>query len=63
VVELDSWHWHGSPAAFRGDRTKSRRLTTLGWTVARIAGEEIDDAPTVVARDVLRLIDQGLATR
>ena len=61
VIELDSWHWHGNRRAFRGDRTKSRRLTLLGWTVVRITDDELDDDPAAVAAAVQALLDRGLA--
>jgi very-short-patch-repair endonuclease len=61
VVELDSWHWHGNRRAFRGDRTKSRQLTLLGWTVVRITDDEIDEHPEVVAASVHELLRRGLA--
>lgn len=61
VIELDSWHWHGNRRAFSGDRTKSRRLTLLGWTVVRITDDELEESPEVVAASVHELLRRGLA--
>jgi predicted transcriptional regulator of viral defense system len=61
VVELDSWRWHGTRGAFRRDRTKSRRLTLLGWTVVRITDEEMDDDETAVAEAVRELLRRAAA--
>jgi hypothetical protein len=61
VVELDSWRWHGNRRAFSGDRTKSRRLTLLGWTVVRITDDELVDDPAAVAAAVHELLRRGLA--
>jgi Transcriptional regulator, AbiEi antitoxin/Protein of unknown function (DUF559) len=52
VVELDGYRWHRHRAAFRADRAKSRRLTALGWNVARIAGDEVLDEPARVAAEI-----------
>jgi len=62
VIELDSWHWHGrTRAAFGRDRTKSRRLTLLGWTVVRITDDELEDDPAGIAAAVRELLERGMA--
>jgi predicted transcriptional regulator of viral defense system len=61
VIELDSWAWHATRGAFRRDRTKSRQLTLLGWTVVRITDDEMEEDPAGVAAAVRALLAQGLA--
>jgi Transcriptional regulator, AbiEi antitoxin/Protein of unknown function (DUF559) len=55
IVELDGYGWHRHRAAFRADRAKSRRLMAVGWSVARIAGDEIADEPARVAAEIRAL--------
>jgi very-short-patch-repair endonuclease len=43
VVELDSWEYHGTRAAFERDRRRDRRLTTAGWKVLRITWRDLDE--------------------
>jgi very-short-patch-repair endonuclease len=43
VVELDSWEYHGTRAAFERDRRRDRRLTTAGWKALRITWRDLDE--------------------
>jgi very-short-patch-repair endonuclease len=43
IVELDSWEFHRTRAAFEDDRRTDRRLKAKGWTVIRITWRDLDD--------------------
>lgn len=52
VVEVDSYHYHHTPADRAEDRRKERVLRAAGIEVMRAADTEIEGAPQAVARDV-----------
>ncbi len=41
VIELDSWEYHRTRAAFEGDRRRDRRLVAAGWRVIRVTWEDL----------------------
>jgi very-short-patch-repair endonuclease len=43
IIELDSWEFHRTRAAFEDDRRTDRRLKATGWTVIRITWRDLDD--------------------
>jgi len=57
VVELDSWSAHGTPSAFRDDKTRDRRLHAAGYTVTRLTWSQLDDEPEQIAADLRTLVD------
>jgi very-short-patch-repair endonuclease len=52
VVELDSWAYHGTKAAFRRDRARDRRLRLAGWQPIRITSWNIDEQPQALESDL-----------
>jgi len=56
IVELDGWEGHGTRSAFRGDRTRDRRLRVAGYGVTRIAWCHLDDEAEAVAADLRALL-------
>lgn len=56
IVELDGWEAHGTRSAFRGDRTRDRRLRVAGYGVTRIAWAALDDEPDEIAADLRALL-------
>jgi hypothetical protein len=45
IVELDSWEYHRTPAAFEQDRRRDARLKMKGYTVVRVTGAWMADEP------------------
>jgi very-short-patch-repair endonuclease len=43
IIELDSWEFHRTRAAFEDDRRTDRRLKAKGWTVIRVTWRDLDD--------------------
>ena len=58
VVEVDGYHWHGSPGPFRQDRQRDYELLISGYVVLRLTHDEIlEDVELAVEkiRDVVSL--------
>ena len=56
AVELDSWEYHGTRAAFELDRERSAALAAAGWRPMRVTGRRMErDAPRLAAQ-VRRLL-------
>jgi very-short-patch-repair endonuclease len=49
IVELDSWEYHRTRAAFEADRRNDRRLAVAGWTVLRVTWRDLDDPDALEA--------------
>jgi very-short-patch-repair endonuclease len=50
VVEVDTWTYHGTRAAFGRDRARDRAERRAGLRVARVTGDEIErDGPALMA--------------
>ena len=49
VIELDSWQYHRTRAAFEADRRRDRRLTAAGWTVLRVTWEDLREPGRLAA--------------
>ncbi len=45
VVEIDTYRYHGTPAAFERDRRKAAVLTAAGLRVIRATGEQLEHEP------------------
>jgi very-short-patch-repair endonuclease len=58
AVELDTYDYHGSPAAFEADRLRQENLKLAGIELVRITGIRMDREPAAVARRLLRLLRQ-----
>lgn len=56
IVELDGFASHGTRSAFGEDRARDRRLRTAGYTVTRVAPEQIRDEPADLADDLRILL-------
>jgi very-short-patch-repair endonuclease len=51
IVEMDSWDFHSSRAAFERDRARDQELTALGFAVIRVTWRQIVSEPErLVAR-------------
>ena len=48
IVETDGYAYHSNRSAFRSDRARDRELTRRGFTVLRVADEELTAAPAAV---------------
>jgi len=51
IIELDSWDYHHTRAAFENDRRRDRHLTAKGWTVLRVTWRDLDE-PEALAREL-----------
>ena len=56
IVELDGWQGHGTPSAFREDRTRDRKLRVAGYSVTRITFNQLKDEPEQIAADLRALL-------
>jgi very-short-patch-repair endonuclease len=54
TVELDSYEYHRTRAAFERDRQRDRRLIAAGWRVVRITWRDLDD-PAALATELRAL--------
>jgi hypothetical protein len=59
IVEIDSWRYHRSRAAFGTDRAKDRAALRAGRRTARFTDVEIETRPGEVAAEVRALLRQG----
>ena len=60
VIEVDSWEFHRTRAAFERDREKSRVLQAAGWRCVPVTYLQLEYTSAEVADDVRRLL--GAAT-
>jgi very-short-patch-repair endonuclease len=58
AVELDTYDYHGSPAAFEEDRLRQEDLKLAGIEMTRITGVRIDREPRAVTTRLRRLLAQ-----
>jgi predicted transcriptional regulator of viral defense system len=56
VVELDSWQYHATKAAFRRDRARDRRLQLAGWVPVRVTSWDIEEEPDRLAAELAGLL-------
>jgi very-short-patch-repair endonuclease len=49
IIELDSWEYHRTRAAFEDDRRTDRRLKAAGWTVLRVTWRDLDEPGRLAA--------------
>lgn len=56
VVELDSRQFHGDAIAFEQDRSKSNRLTAMGYVVLRITWTMLGEGPAEVEKLIRRTL-------
>ena len=56
IVELDGYAFHGTRAAFEGDRARDRRLTARGWRVVRITWRDLHERPDELATEIRALL-------
>jgi very-short-patch-repair endonuclease len=49
IVELDSWEYHRTRAAFAADRRRDRRLAAAGWRVLRVTWRDLDEPGRLAA--------------
>ncbi|MBX7117322.1 MAG: endonuclease domain-containing protein [Myxococcaceae bacterium] len=47
-LELDSWQFHGTPAAFENDRARDVALAEAGWQVLRFTWKRVMSFQTKV---------------
>jgi very-short-patch-repair endonuclease len=58
AVELDTYDYHGSPAAFEEDRIRQENLKLVGIEMTRVTGTRMSREPQAVARRIARLLAQ-----
>jgi very-short-patch-repair endonuclease len=58
VVELDTYDYHGSPAAFEEDRLRHEDLKLAGIEMTRVTGVRMDREPEAVSMRLRRLLNQ-----
>jgi very-short-patch-repair endonuclease len=58
AVELDTYDYHGSPAAFEADRIRQESLKLVGIEMTRVTGPRLDREPTAVMRRLRQLLHQ-----
>jgi very-short-patch-repair endonuclease len=56
IVEVDTWTYHGTRAAFGRDRARDRAQLRAGRRVARVTGEEIDNGGAALAAEIAGLL-------
>jgi very-short-patch-repair endonuclease len=56
AVQLDTYEFHGTPAAFEDDRRRDAVLQVAGYSVLRVTGRWLDDDPAGVAATVRSLL-------
>jgi hypothetical protein len=58
AVELDTYDYHGSPAAFEADRLRQEDLKLAGIEMTRVTGIRMEREPRAVATRLRRLLAQ-----
>lgn len=58
AVELDTYDYHGTPAAFETDRIRQENLKLSGIEMTRITGVRMDREPNAVVSRLRRLLAQ-----
>jgi very-short-patch-repair endonuclease len=58
AVELDTYEYHGAPAAFEADRIRQENLKLAGIEMTRITGVRMDREPRTIANRLRRLLAQ-----
>lgn len=58
AVELDTYAYHGSPAAFERDRKRQEDLKLAGIEIVRITGTRFEREPKAVATRIRELLRQ-----
>ncbi|HEX7245406.1 MAG TPA: hypothetical protein VF245_07580 [Solirubrobacterales bacterium] len=61
AVELDTYDYHGSPAAFEEDRVRQENLKLAGIEMVRVTGFRVNREPAAVTRRIRRLLIQRVA--
>ena len=57
VVEVDTWTYHGTRAAFARDRARDRAQLRAGLRMARVTGDEIEQAGAALAAEISGLLE------
>jgi hypothetical protein len=58
AVELDTYDYHGTPAAFERDRLRQEDLKLAGIEMTRVTGTRMDREPRALAKRLRRLLNQ-----
>jgi very-short-patch-repair endonuclease len=58
AVELDTYEYHGSPAAFERDRKRQEDLKLAGIEMVRITGARFEREPKAIANRIRQLLRQ-----
>ena len=61
IVEVDSWEFHKTRAAFERDRVRDAALQVAGYRVVRVTYRQLRDRPKAVAGTVRRLLRAAMA--
>jgi Transcriptional regulator, AbiEi antitoxin/Protein of unknown function (DUF559) len=59
IVELDSWEFHRTRAAFERDRSRDLRLEAAGYTVVRLTWRQLTERRAEVIQTLRALLDSG----
>jgi very-short-patch-repair endonuclease len=59
IVELDGWKGHSTKSAFLSDRARDRGLRVAGYSVTRLAWNQLDGEPQQIADDLRALLELG----
>jgi very-short-patch-repair endonuclease len=63
IVEVDSWEFHRTRAAFERDRSRDAALQVAGYRVVRVTYRRLIDDPAGVAATIRNLLDPGEEAR
>ena len=58
IVEVDSYDFHTSRAAFEADRVRDAHLQTAGWRVLRVTARRLQTQAQAVVADVRQMLNQ-----
>ena len=57
AIEVQSYRWHSSRAAWHSDTDRLNRLQAFGWIIIQVTYEDLERRPDVVARRIRDAID------
>jgi hypothetical protein len=59
-VEVDHPAWHAGAASSHRDKTRDRKLATLGWTTSRITDIDVHGGLPDAVNDIAIILDRLL---
>lgn len=61
AIEVQSYRWHSSRAAWRKDMDRLDRLQALGWIVIQVSFEDLEHGPAAVASRIREALESRSA--